>query len=94
MMVALRVLTMLWFLSCLRITWRRERSKFKRNFYLSFALFGVMYFLSYPIAVIIATQVEGYHLAKVVLLTLLKLLPLLTLLTLLTLLKLLALLTL
>ena len=54
-MIALRLLTVLWFLSCLRTTWRRERSKFKRNFYLAFALFGVLYLVAYPVIVIVAS---------------------------------------
>lgn len=47
--IVLRLVTLLWFLSCFQATWRQERMQYKRNFYLGFGLFGAMFFLALPI---------------------------------------------
>lgn len=60
-LIVLRMLTMLWFVSSLQKTFRREHLPYKRNFYIGFAVFGALWFLSYPVCVLVAEGTEHYH---------------------------------
>lgn len=64
----LRVITIFWFLSSLRTTFRRERKDFKRNFYLLFGLFGVAHLAVVPISAAVATNSRAYNRVKAIVL--------------------------
>jgi hypothetical protein len=65
-MVVMRVLTCLWFLSSLSETWRFEKDSAKKSFYQGFTLFGCLWFLSLPIIVIVSEVMDTWNRKKTV----------------------------
>lgn len=60
-MVALRILTLLWLWTSAQTSWKRERDTRKRSFYVWFVLFATAWFISYPIIVLLSALMNTWN---------------------------------
>ena len=60
-MVALRILTLLWLWTSAQTSWQRERDTRKRAFYVWFVLFATAWFISYPIVVLLSALMNTWN---------------------------------
>jgi hypothetical protein len=61
LMVALRCITLLWLWTSAQTSWQRERDVKKRAFYVWFVLFATLWFLSYPVVVLLSALMNTWN---------------------------------
>jgi len=60
-MVALRIITLLWLWTSAQTSWQREREARKRVFYVWFVLFATLWFLSFPCVVLLSALMNTWN---------------------------------
>eukprot|EP00162_Nutomonas_longa_P012354 comp21049_c0_seq4/m.44243 comp21049_c0_seq4/g.44243 ORF comp21049_c0_seq4/g.44243 comp21049_c0_seq4/m.44243 type:complete len:416 (+) comp21049_c0_seq4:672-1919(+) len=65
-LLAMRGITMAWFIYCIFTTWRLESHPDKRKFYLIFGFLYTLWFIALPVIVAVASQVDPWVRAKTV----------------------------
>merc|ERR1719183_559441 len=65
-LVVLRILVLIWFLWCVRRSYRQEPQEDKKFFYLSYGVIFGLWFFSFPFIVCVGTFLNPYHRLKTV----------------------------